>query len=415
MTKLSSCNYNYIFSILVSFFLGVTCVKATFKMISEVDFVWNIIWGILILITLLSCLKFCFVIWRTGAFFPYLVLNLFLGATYFFSSRSSLVDHEFLLSSSKILFAGCLPLFLMTYSITDYETLYKKMVLISVIVVCLSLPAIFYVFTIGGRTEYSMAMSSALVLPLLCIFSQYLRRKNWLMLTLFLCGVFIIFCWGSRGSLLCIVCYLLFYALIYSTFKWRIFVYTILGICVIVNFLFADFIIKFLTYCQEEFNITSRTFMKILEYWRDTGDDGSFLARKELFEEWKNLVLSDPFSSAGVFRQIPIISIGPDGEFYNFVNFAIYPHNIFLEITLVYGLVVGGIISLFLIWYLVRPLKKASSYQKKLWLIFMSASLLLMFSGTVFNSLAFFALLGISHCRNQIIPRRIENENSLRS
>ncbi len=383
-----------VFSLIISLFLAVTCIKASMQLMFAGEMLWNIVWSIIILATIAICFRYYGCILRKGSFLVCSVLFFWLGGTYLWSYLFMKPDQEFLLSSARILFFGCFPLLMLTSSIQNYEILYRKLFSMSVICVIVASAAMLYTFFFQKTSGYSMGVASSLTIPLLCIFSQYLRTRKVFLLPLLICGSLFILLWGSRGPLLCLIFYCFLVILI--KVKW---IYKLLFVFLFFNIaLFKDFILRilndFLIGILDQLDIQSRT-LRFIFGETESAMDGSLMSRQEIFTTCRELILSHPFHGEGVFHSIIYPYIDAAGVYQNFDISVPYPHNLFLEILLVWGLVAGGLICIALFFYLWCPLSLKPGYKKDLWMIFLAGNLLLMFSGTLFNSFIFFILLGI--------------------
>lgn len=286
-----------------------------------------------------------------------------------------------------LLFICSLPWFVVGNSLNNLNEIievFKK----NVYIILLSNIALIIFCILTGRPMLGNMEISYTILPLLLLsLLIFLNEKKikFLMIALFSCTIVVIM--GSRGTLLCIVSFLIMYYII--NFKKEFFhviiiVTLLIGIIWNFNNILAITINKF-----ESWGISSRTLYK-LENGDILNDTGRGKIQKVVIE---------------ALNEHPILGLGIGGERI-IVNDKIYkmtkdmstcyPHNLIIEIIAQYGYLVGTMLIVFLIGLLVNTIKNTNGNERNILLLLVSQEIIkLLVSSSYIISPMFFLVLGI--------------------
>lgn len=250
----------------------------------------------------------------------------------------------------------------------------------------------------SGRDMTGNMEISYSILPL-TIFSLYLflNEYNIKYLILFVFSGGIIVFYGSRGPLLCIAIFLLSYILL--NLKNHKFIL----ICLVSGVMFFAFnfdtILRTTTQVLYEHNIESRTLFKLLN-----GDFTDGTGRETIYSVVFDEIKNEPLLGVGLGGDRIIIN----KQIYNFNKdmSSSYPHNLFLEILLQYGMIIGTFFSIFIILIIIMAFIKGNKQEKNLILILFSTEFIrLMISSSYMVSVLFFLMLGF--CINIIKTKQL--------
>lgn len=286
-----------------------------------------------------------------------------------------------------LLFICSLPWFVVGNSLDNLDALvieFKKNVLY--ILVSNILLILFCKFT--GRTMLGNMEISYTILPLV-MFSLliFLREKNIKFLIISIFSGLVILIVGSRGPLLCIACFILFYHLF--NFNKKILYTTIVAIIGFIIILNLNPIIDFMINSLENYGISSRTLYKL-----KNGDILNDTGRGKIQDVvWEEL------------NENPIMGLGLGGEriivnerIYNMSKdmSSCYPHNFIIEVLSQYGYIWGMLIIIFLLCIFLKALEKSKENEKNVVLLLFSMDIIKLFlSSSYIMSPMFFLLLGI--------------------
>lgn len=349
------------------------------------------VYGIIILIVLFSLKtilsRSSYLVYGiiTFLFFWYLIAFMINSYYYDYFVKFGL---DFLLSS--------VPWFIVAYAARDSKLL-KKYLYISALIIMISFIMNFYVFKIDifGEYTYSQEFTYGL-LPVPIIIGNSLFEKFRLFdVLIFLTSIFFIFSLGARGPLVCVVLFLIIKILLMCKFKPKK--------AILINFFIISIIVPFYIYFYEiltyllnilqKVGLNSRTILRLIE--------GSFFednARNLLSKYSIDLIRENPLIGVGVGNDRILLGnkMGSSDIFSEAVGW--YPHNLFLEILLHFGIIIGGIIILALIKILyTTTFKNKNTDDTDIICIFIGLGLFpLLFSGSYITSPLFFSLLGFS-------------------
>jgi len=273
-----------------------------------------------------------------------------------------------------------LPFYLVGLLI-DINKLYKWFYYLSIIII---LATVFYdlffikATTYSGTAEaesYYMSRSYTLLVHVILVLWATFRKPSLLNLSVLLLGVFMIFSYGTRGPIICIISFIISYIF----FVWRlkkigviIFIVT-LGVLVFLRYDILTIMHSFST----KLGMSTRVFEYIQE--------GMFigLASSSGRDEIAINLLDKIWQNNGIGFGIRGIREG-------------YAHNIFIDFWFEYGLFVGSLLLLLLLVTIIKGYKNCRSELEKgfLLLLFSRGFMQLLISNTYLNAPYLFILLG---------------------
>lgn len=321
-----------------------------------------------------------YVLKRNGLLFIFLYLiggSIFL-ISFLFYPKNNLYIVDILFP----FFGMALPAFLYTYSIKNYKNFYDIMEKIAnlslIFILILSIGLITGKFQ---NEEYSMGLSYYLLFPLLIYTKNFLQKTNLFDLIKVILDLMLILLMGARGTIVCFVVYSFLEILRLKDLKIRqIVLYLLILLAMIIfalNFREILIIIANLTY--KILGMTSRT-IELLLY--DIGHDSG---RHIIYETMKYSINNHPF-----------LGIGIAGDRMLMENPGLYAHNIFLEIYVEFGLILGSFILLFILYLVFSSLLTKESKKYGIALLWICLGLLpLFFSGSYLTSLEFWIMLAV--------------------
>lgn len=238
----------------------------------------------------------------------------------------------------------------------------------------------------GVSMNGNMNVSYALMPSVIISMYSFLRWKSKTSAVICIIGLVSIILIGSRGPLLCIATFLLIY-IFQNLKKYK---YLILITCVGLIFLlfYIDQISSSFLLFLNEYGSDSRTISKLL--------DGTFLSttgRDNISRVVFDTIKSFPIFGVGIGGERVIIN----SLIYGFTKNmgSCYPHNLFFEVIVQFGIPLSLI---FILYFIVRSynLIKNESEEKETILIIFSISIIhLLLSSSYLENPLFFCLLGI--------------------
>jgi hypothetical protein len=264
---------------------------------------------------------------------PVLVIGMWLLSFFVFTdNRPFLIDQVFL----PLMTSG-LPLFIITLAVKDYRRLYNVIRIASIASIVSALG--FVLLQYYGKYEISyMSFSYSMVLPVMLMLIFSFENKRRLDLLIALLGVIIVFVMGARAPMFGLLCGSFFYFLINLKLNFKnvilMFIFFILIFYLAINF---NSVIHFLNNSLQKRNISSRT-VNLLQTDKIEG-----LSGREVIYDKGILGTKSLFTGNGMAGDRVILG-------------GTYAHNLFLELLLEYGLILGSIFIIILMQYLVRSL-----------------------------------------------------------
>ncbi|NLY45108.1 MAG: O-antigen ligase family protein [Tissierella sp.] len=278
-------------------------------------------------------------------------------------------------------FFTCLPSFIYSYSIHEWDILMYFMKKTSKIVFVVG--TIIGILVFLGKSSvgtYSMRLSYYMLLPTAIYLDEFLEKmslKNGLIISICL---MIILALGSRGAILCIGIFTIL-KLVKNISKLtytKILFYLIIFTIVITGLIFLDEILEYIYDFLLSFGIKSRSIQLFLR------DDVHLSGRDRLYEDVIEEIFNRPFLGIGLAGDRAITGG--------------YVHNIFIEILANFGIVLGVLNIIALLYIIIKSLfiKNIKKYNMIIiWLsigfvhLFVSTSYLIEFKFWIFLGLLF--------------------------
>lgn len=336
-------------SFAVVFFFIMQSLNATIKSIFVPEALYGLystIFGAIIMLMFASRLRIAFRIDPRIITFSYILFCVVYGVAIFQSNVLRGESVHLLLSDSALwTFAFWLPIGVFSYCITDknvlYHVFYKYSFVISVSMIVLFAWHML-VESKGDSKDYNMFLSYTLITPLLFHINKLIEVKSFFLLLFCLAEFFIIVTYGSRGALLCIIAFgllKLVYGDLTASQKKYVLSFAILG-SILFYIMFAN------NDLLESFGLHSRIFSKISTDQVTAGRDYVFDA------------------GVALIYQRPLFGYGLGGEYFAMTDMceiirgiiqedkvsSLTPHNGFLEMMLCFGIPIGLLIALWVLF-----------------------------------------------------------------
>lgn len=263
-----------------------------------------------------------------------------------------------------------LLLLYMAYSIKDLSVLYDDFSKISIYITAFSLFII-----LVNRSDYSYNMRYSYILSIALYFNtiDLLAFKKLKNVPLIIIELLLIIIFGSRGPLLCYGIFLIAFVLFGNK---KVSIKISFGLLITAICLNIERLLALITILMTRYKISSRTLYLLL-------NDFSHSSGRELIE----------LKTIELIKSHPVIGLGIAGEFKYMEE---YPHNIFYDLILHWGIVLGISVFIGLIYLIVKALFTAKNKEKYILLTFISYGFIaLLFSGTYLSWDGFYILIGI--------------------
>lgn len=277
---------------------------------------------------------------------------------------------------------------------------------------------IYYLADLYRKSDYSLPFGYSIALIALVFIINALKSKNIADLLFFIISFFFILDGGSRGSLLALligIMILFFLYLFSNSFKskfkknhWFIFIVLTFGF-IAALFVFLEPILNAL---GDIIGAGKQSLSRTLKMFA-SGNIGLSSGRDEIYGTIINDITLEPFAIRGIYS-----AGAANAEFQHLPDMSgFYSHNIVLELTHNFGIIIGPVIFIILCFIIIRAfIKKKSSKESYLAAIFTAIGFLPLFiSGLLWTSCPFWILIGIG--LNQIAKscrkRRKGNKNEI--
>lgn len=277
-----------------------------------------------------------------------------------------------------LFFFTCLPSFLYSYSIFNWEELRQIMRHASTVVFIVGLTiSILIISRYVSIPKYSMSLSYYMLFPAIFSLNDIVEKINWKAISIFSLSVLSILSLGSRGAILCIVVFIFARLLIAEPqgIKMTYLRFTIVTFVGFVAVFYQDIlrmIVSFLSY----FGVHSRSievFLTDLLY--STGRD-------EIYAGALSIISKNSILGVGLAGDRRIIGL--------------YVHNIFLEILINFGVLVGLFVIFSVTSAIILMLRSATPRQKTMLAMWMGIGFVqLLVSSSYINNIKFWILMGL--------------------
>lgn len=217
------------------------------------------------------------------------------------------------------------------------------------------------------------------ILPYVCLVVAMVIKKPdiWGIITAFI-GVIFLFSCGTRGALVCILIFTVFYVLLFRKYDRPLVAYPLIGLISVTVYVFLDKIIYWLSDIALHIGMSNRIFLRIIgnKFWESN-------SRNILYEQIIDAILKKPIWGYGV---------GGD-----FIIADIYVHNIILELLVSYGIILGAILLAAILYISCKGILKTRYEEEKVFALILVCSILikLFLSGTYLDEVYFFFMLGV--------------------
>ncbi len=285
----------------------------------------------------------------------------------------------------------CIPMFIVATTVKNYNNLFTKLHMASYVIIFAQIGNV-TIFNSGVLEETYSQYIAYMMLPAICILvASIFRRFNLIDLSASIVAFTFLLMTGARGPVVVVVAFVFAMICLMPMKKTKKISlgFLFVAIIVIVVFFYREISLFFIS-VSEELNFSTRIFQKILE--------GAFLessGRDAITEHTLELIRQHPMFGVGMLNERVYIA----NELNSFTDVeGFYPHNIFLELLVQFGIPIGTILIGALVALLgIQPLLIKSVEKKRVFLLFLFVGLLPLFvSASYLNSVNFYLLLGFS-------------------
>lgn len=244
---------------------------------------------------------------------------------YLYSGAIGLASRELLLNDYFYGAVLYIPMAIAAYKILDKKCLIDSFYSISQVVFPFLLISIFIIAKKKGNF-YDMTFGYLMLIPCLMFLYSFFNRGKILDLFFSMIGLGTILLYGSRGPILCLMGFILLEMSFSNEMKMeKKAVLIMLGcISIVILIIFWNEIICFIMSIGDAFSIDSRSLRMLHEGNVFTYSSG----RDEIIEKSLSLLRYSPILGCGIGAAQSVIGT--------------YPHNIFIELLLNFGYLMGG-------------------------------------------------------------------------
>ena len=341
---------------------------------------WNlipkIILGVLLLIAIPALVT------RSGL--KALLIELTVGAMFVFSSMMDSHPDVNLASLAFDELVVFVPIGICAFCVSDYSALLIRLHRWSYPSHFILYVLCFLLFrTHAADYSYSMSVGYAVLFQMLIMIDSFTEKHSIIDLILVIADLILIVMLGSRGPLLCLGVYAVFRIL--SGIKTARMKSVILMLCCFIGavlYLLYPYLLQLLVKLSSLLlGNTSRTIRLLLN-------------EQLVYEAGRETIYSYTLER---IMERPILGWGVGGGWLN----GVYPHNLLLEIALSFGVPFAIVITIWLLAVGVKGIGSRDREKKSVFLVFLSCSVSLLFSGSFLLSSTFFVavLLGMKSDR----------------
>lgn len=288
---------------------------------------------------------------------------------------------RFIIELAAPFFFMFIPTFVYSLSIRDYSVLRATMNVVCPMVLIIGvITTLLVVFGWGFVGVYNMGLSYLVLFPAIVYLSGMFHKPSLKQFTGFTLSLLIILMLGSRGALLCIAAYVLMKTFDLSAVRtnrhlfWRSSL-VVLTTLVVIR---LESLLLSMQITLQGLGISSRTINLLLS------DTFALTGREWIFVTMLNSIASSPIAGLGIGGDRVVLG-------------GAYAHNILLEFLNAFGVPLGSLMILALLFLLGRVLLLRRGRQRDLVMIWLTLGLVpLLFSGTFLVDTKFATLLGVS-------------------
>lgn len=235
--------------------------------------------------------------------------------------------------------------------------------------------------------DYNMPLSYALLLQVMIFVDRYINKRKIYDLLISIALFAFVLVGGARGPILCLGVYVILLLLFSKSISKNhkilfIALIVLIGTSFVLN---MDSILKALIELLEKRGMSSRSLYYI--YNQNYSDSG----RGVIYYNYIQKALSGP-----------VLGYGTGGGWINYI----YPHNIFIEFLLSYGIIFGLIVSFIYLLCLVRGFKIKNIFIQRLALIFIAYCSRLLISNSFILEPMFFVMIPLCLAETTILLGR---------
>lgn len=270
----------------------------------------------------------------------------------------------------------CVPSFCLFVKVQDTKLAFSQIKLGCLVVLTVGLfDMIMHIKNRGDTTDYNMPISYALLLPTLFHFSGIKEKTRYLVL--FALDLFVLLIYGSRGAILCIALYFIA-ILILKKSKTIIetVVKLVLSAAILCFVLFLDQLFALLSVLLKGLGIQSRT-LALLASGRIT----TLAGRETVWGMILKRIVMKPWFGWG---------IAGDQSF-----MVSSPHQLFLELILDFGIPIGAILGLAVLFSILYKLVGTGLRERSILMMFCCGFVPLMLSGSYLDTVYFWILMAL--------------------
>ena len=232
---------------------------------------------------------------------------------------------------------------------------------------------------IRGTLQYDMPLSYSFVFPVLFFIYWGIKNKSILHFILAFSGIILILIQGSRGALLCVVVYFILYILRGNIRIFKKILYTF-SITILTSIIYVNAlqILQSLNRKLLNYGIHSRTIDYVINGTIMDSSGRDIIRTNAIY-----YIESNNIFGLGLYGDRVVLNT--------------YPHDVFLEVLMQFGLIVGGVLILLFIILILKVLftKKIDICWREFALVLLSFSLVYKcLSGSYLNDPDFWMMIG---------------------
>ena len=274
----------------------------------------------------------------------------------------------------------CYSSFLICSAIRDFTALKGYILKISSFIAILSFVILFFGSSCSLDTntgDYSMGFGYACIPSLLFLIYSFFENRKWKDLLGIISLFFAILLFGSRGPLLSIALFGVFFGLRYLIKEKKYLLAILLCVILICVFVFYQDIFMIMVNICEVLGVNSRT-ITMMSY--DTIIDSG---RSKLYDVLLLEVAEHPFQIRGINAE--------------YIQLGGYAHNIIIELLYQFGIIVGGMGIVYLLKNIVKTLflDKVDDKNVMIWIFAFSSLPHLMISNSLWTTQNFWIWLAL--------------------
>lgn len=346
------------------------------------------LWGILILLFVLPFLKYV----RLSRDILILFCILFASWLLFLAMYPEYMK-EWLLCGYRI-FVRAFPYYIIARMISDYRLLKRSMCKVGYLITICSVIVVGIKIYSDTMDRYDMTLAYFILPSTVIGFWMLMQKMTFRNLLNFTASIVMLLFMGTRGPIVCFLLYF-FYAVFTNLLRKRVskqklilsFVLLLGGTGALLFILLNPMM---LAEIAQKYGLSIRLFQIISEndFFKDS-------ARMDIYRSCMELISRFPLTGIGILSdRVGIASILNEGVTTGFLG--LYPHMIFLEIVVQFGILLGTLGVVLLLYGIVRLLNRKESAVKDCAVIFLFIGVgPLLFSGSYLQDERFYVFLGM--------------------